>query len=119
MAAWPASLTKLSHNMDVTQLDGSVRTPMDAGPSKVRRRFSAVPFYFQMTLAADDTELATFETFYADTVEQGSLPFDFVDPRNGVTKSCRFAAAPSYSSRKGSGGVVTLWVISMLVEVLP
>lgn len=120
MAVWPTSLPDISLALTETRQDAAVRTPMDAGPMKMRRRFSAASRYVAGSVILDNTQRATFDTFFETTIEEGSLPFDMDDPRDGTTQEWRFTAPPSFVARKGNGSnVVTLWVATLALEILP
>lgn len=120
MASWPTSLPDISLSLTDARQDGAIRTPMGTGPAKMRRRFSAVSRYVEGSVILDNTERATFDTFFATTLAEGSLAFDMDDPRDGTTQSWRFTAPPSFVARKGNGSnVVTLWVATLSLEILP
>ena len=69
-----------------------VRTPMETGPDKVRRRSSAAPR--RWTLASNmltTNDLIVLSTFFDTTTQSGALPFDMPDPITGQTEEFRFA----------------------------
>ena len=79
---WPASLPQFVDRPHTEGMpDALLRTPMDAGPAKTRRRFTAgiKPVKAQMDLTA--AQAATFETFFDVTLKAGALAFDWVLPR--------------------------------------
>lgn len=98
MAIWPLSLPQAPSwtGFQETSPNTTIRTPMDVGPPKVRRRSTAAvrPLSMQFMLTRD--EVATLETFYQTTLAGGSLPFDWVHPRTGAAVSVQFTAPPSY-----------------------
>lgn len=57
-----------------------LETPMDAGPPKVRRRFTAAPTPLTGSMTVDVAQLAIFQTFIRDTLLGGAVPFDWVRP---------------------------------------
>lgn len=119
MAVWPATLPKFSIEITEDRQDGAIRTPMDTGPSKVRRRFSAVSRYMTTQLLLTAEQRATFDTFFADTLGEGSLSFDYADPKDGSTVQMRFTLPPRFNSGGGYGGVVSVWIASLSLEILP
>jgi len=99
--------------------DLSIRTSMDVGPAKVRRRLTAnvEPLSVQFNLTG--TQLALLREFYTDSTLGGALPFDFKDPETGTTQTFRFTAAPKYSGKSPRSGGAGLWSVSIELERMP
>jgi hypothetical protein len=95
--------------------DQTAETQMDAGPAKIRRRFTTNTTRYQLSVAMDQTQLATFETFYYTTLQGGSLSFDWVEPVTRVAQTFRFRK-PVPSQRAIMSGNVTL--VSFNLECL-
>ena len=116
MATWPASLPEyvLEQGYSETAPDQSIESNMDAGPAKQRRRFTTNFRPIKATIRCEDTQVATFETFYYTTLEGGTLPFAWVHPRTRVACTMRFRKpAPTY---RPVGEAVD---ISFAVEIIP
>lgn len=99
MAEWPESLPQ-NVNVDGYQeqaSEQSVRSNMDAGIAKVRRRFSAVPINIKCSVRIDLTQKATLDTFYNATLSGGSLRFDWKHPVSGDPAVCRLKSPPEYT----------------------
>lgn len=94
MAAWPGSLPQLSLLAGAleTVQDGTIRTEMDAGPAKRRRRYTAVVRRFTVPLVLTTDQVATLETFYDSTLQGGVDAFDWTHPRTGAAVSLAFVA---------------------------
>jgi len=112
---WPSTLygTILKDGVQETPPDNIIRTDMEVGPPKVRRRGTAAvrKFTFQMFLSG--TLLAIFDTFYVTTSKSGSLAFNFRSLRTQVIGEYQFAAVPIYiPSEQG-------YLISCQLELLP
>jgi len=60
--------------------DGTVRTEMDSGPGKARQRDTSMPEDIDGVLHCNATERATFWFFFKDTLGQGTMPFNWLDP---------------------------------------
>lgn len=116
MAAWPSGLPQIALGAEFEESADSalVRTQMDAGPAKVRRRYTAEVKRYRFTLILTTAEVATLETFFTDTIGLGSLPFDWLNQRTKATVSLRLVNRPSY--REIAGG---LWVTSLDLEYMP
>ena len=101
MAVWPASLQQ-SFPLETLEVAGDVRlrTEMDVGTAKLRRRSSGVIRRYQ--IPADrfiftNAQKATLETFYETTLAGGTLPFDWTDPWPGAgLKTFRFLSTLSW-----------------------
>lgn len=116
MATWPAGLPQyvLEQGYSETQPDQSIESNMEGGPAKVRRRFTTNFRPIKATIRCDDTQAALFETFYYDTLEGGTLPFDWVHPRTRTACTMRFRK-PAPSLRPVGEAVD----ISFSVEIMP
>jgi len=101
MANWPSLPAPLINTFKETVPDNILRTNMDRGVDKVRRRTTANarPIQFAMTLT--EAQVSTLETFYVTTLGSGALEFTYVHPRTGDSVSARFAAPPAYSDING------------------
>lgn len=77
MAYWPPQLPK-------PKLDGYslalqpafVRSDMDAGPARQRRRFTQAPTDITMELVLDQSQMAIFEAWYEHRIDSGAAWFD-------------------------------------------
>lgn len=119
MAAWPVTLPQcaLASGYEESPQSQVLRSQMDAGPAKTRRRFTAgtTDVAFAVNLTPDQVE--TFETFYDSDIAAGSLPFDIEHPRKKTTVSVRMKGDQPYTlAPVGSGA---LYRLTMTLEVLP
>lgn len=119
MAIWPTSLPCMMLGATENKQDGALRSSMDAGPQKVRRRFSAVSRYVSVSITLDATQRGTLDAFFADTLAQGSLAFDGDDPFGGSTVEMRFLAPPAYTYAGKDGGQARWYYASLSLEILP
>ncbi len=115
MALWPATLPQNFEQEGYSELspDMTVRTKMDTGPAKVRRRFTAAPYPMSGTMRMTKDQTVDLDTFYQTTTHGGADVFTFIHPRKGTTLSCRFTAPPEYSSFEHDFNV------ALKFEVLP
>jgi len=116
MASWPSIPffdARQGFN-EAAPVGATIRTQMDAGPVKVRRRFTAAPIQVQVRIPhLTKSELATFRTFYRDTIKMGSLSFTGTHPVTGATESFRFVEG--YSVAPFADG----FTIAATLEILP
>jgi len=113
---WPASLPQspLINGSEETTPNNIVRTQMDQGPAKVRRRSTANVKPVKMQFVMDKAQLNTFETFFNDTVKGGALKFDFPEPVTQTVKEYRFKGQPTKTPLSA-----TLFRIEVEMEELP
>jgi len=114
MATWPLSNYVLPDGYSEKPPDNSLRTEMDDGPVKTRRRSIAArrPITAQKQMTASD--VAILDTFYTDTLVDGTLPFDWINVRTDASVEMMFVEAPVYEALGGSA-----WMVSMKLEILP
>jgi hypothetical protein len=100
---WPASLQeKLSEaNFGLGIGDTTIRTDMDVGPAKVRRRFTKSIDSYTASIYLTSAQYATFYNFFDTTLNGGVLSFDFAHPITGVTTEFRFKGTPKIISLGG------------------
>jgi hypothetical protein len=77
--AWPETLPQvlLQEGYSYRFGEGRLKTAMDAGPGKLRRRFSAVARPLSGMIIIDEQGLANLELFWSEDLRGGSLPFWF------------------------------------------
>ncbi len=103
MAAWPATLPQYPtlEGFQEQAMDITLRTPMDAGPPKIRPLYTAAPVDLTMTMVLTIEQRATLETFYEDTLGFGADAFDWLHPVTGAAVSMTFSARPGYTALGG------------------
>ena len=115
---WPPSLPQ-SPQKGFAETGGVLilRTPMDSGPAKQRRRGQR-PQGLQLTFIMTTAQTQTFETFVKDTL-QGTARFGFTHPRLNTTVETRIVP-------QGDGQMYTFtylapgyWTVSLEIEILP
>jgi hypothetical protein len=70
-----------------------IETPNDVGAPKSRRRSAAGFRVHTMRITMSGAEVAEFDEFWSTDCGQGSLPFDWVNPRTGMAHSFMFVGA--------------------------
>lgn len=113
--AWPADLPQHVREEGYAEhpQDTTIRSPMDAGPAKVRRRFTAPIDTFDIEMILTPAQAETLREFCRDTLAGGSLEFDWLHPRTQEAVTMRFLAPPELSPADG------FYSASISVEVLP
>ena len=94
----------------------TLRTPMDAGPAKIRYR-GRKPSTMSMTFVMTSSQVQTLETFVTLTT-LGVHRFDFVHPRTGNVVAVRIVSSESGSFQL-KRLAATLWEVQIAFEVMP
>lgn len=110
MAMWPFSENMLRDGYVETVPNNVIRSTMDKGPQKVRRRTTANVRKIEFQLKFTRPELQTFDDFY---LANDSVAFDFTHPRTNQQVRARFTDVPSYSLNE------TVWQVAVKLEILP
>lgn len=121
MATWPSTLP----NEPFTELQGQpadnrLRTDMDAGPTKMRRRYTAKRiFYNNVEMYLDGDQLQTLQDFYNNDLNGGTLKFDWDDPVDGTTVQFRFRSPYQYVITAGGTTSKRVYLVTMQLEQMP
>lgn len=110
MATWPTTIPITRENYTEEPADRVVRSNMDVGPQKVRRRSSVAIRPVSLKLFLTDAQLTTFDTFF---LANDSLVFDFTNPRTSAAERARFTSRPSYNLNE------KMWDVQVKIELLP
>lgn len=115
MPTWPATLPRPGpNNYSEAPQSGLLRSDMEMGPPKVRRRFTATATHLDIRVVMTAAQLSTLESFYTTDCLIGSLPFDYTHPRTNAAVKARFIQ-PYQFSALGRG----YWSVAIPLEVLP
>jgi hypothetical protein len=111
---WPETLPNglLAEGFSKRPQSNVIRTRMDAGPSKARRRYTARAVNFNGKQIFDKQELFVFENFYRTELADGALRFMFEDSITGDIGEFRFTADYDVVSIEG------LYEVQMSLELL-
>jgi len=111
--AWPSTLPEvIAPGYQAQDQDGLIRTQMDAGPVKVRRRYTACVEKISCSVVLDASELAIFDNFYRGTAARGARRFLMAHPVTGVLREFRFTEPPQKTETDG------LFNVSLKLEAL-
>jgi len=117
MNLWPSTLQQLlnSSSWDYKFGETNIRSSMDTGAAKVRRRFTHSIDSMSCTIDLHKDQYTTFDTFYRVTLNSGVNTFSFQNPLTGtVNDKWRFVSPPSISYIGGE-----YFRVSMNWELLP
>jgi hypothetical protein len=115
--SWPSSLPQspLAGDFVLENPELTVRSQVDVGPAKVRRRATAGVQVMTCTFRLDSTQRLTFLTFWRDTIKGGSLSYTWVSPVTNQIILCRIVDPPSFvTTDRGNH-----WNTTLKIEILP
>lgn len=122
-AVWPAGLDALAPQLvswTKTEPKLTERTAMDAGPAKVRRRFTAGVTVHQVELVLTRTQLGVFRDFWTNTIEGGALAFEWREWESQDPCDFRFITEPVERPLRPRGsGSDDCWTVAFQLEQLP
>ncbi len=106
---WPAALQDLWLKKGFQEVlpKNTLRTEMDDGPPKARRRSTANISKVQGQMFLTPSQAGSLDTFFNTTTKSGSLTINMKHPRTGVSGTYQFSAEPTYTSHN-QGYVVTV-----------
>lgn len=115
---WPASLPQ-SPQKGYSESGGVLvlRSPMDAGPAKQRRRGKS-PSTMQVTFIMTTAQVATFESFVENTL-RGTARYGFKHPRTNQTVEVRIVPQGAGNHYTTTYLVPGYWTVAFQLEVLP
>jgi hypothetical protein len=116
---WPSNvpLAFLNNSYQESFASNLLRSDMDSGPAKVRRRTSAGVRPLEGQLLLSGAERAVIEAFFTNTLRSGALPFSATHPRTGASILLRFVEPPAYGDFPTA--TEAYYTVSLKLEVLP
>jgi|LakMenEpi03Aug12_release.lakeMendotaPanAssembly.Ray.scaffolds.fasta_scaffold978949_1 hypothetical protein len=116
---FPASLPQYPLMAGYTESIGAniIRTPMELGPAKQRRRGSK-PTTMSINYIFTDAQLTTFNTFVLDTIK-GIARFNYTHPRTAASIEVRIVPSSDGSLFSCAKEGDDVWSVSFQIEVLP
>jgi len=97
--SWPTALYGkiLKGSYRETPPKNTIRTSMDTGPPKVRRRSTTNNSKFDLEHFFTSAEVIVFDEFFQNTLKSGSLSFNYRHPKTQTIGEFQFSDAPEYS----------------------
>lgn len=117
MSDWPATLPALPlrEGYKETLPKLTIRSSMDVGPAKVRRRGGANVRKHEVSMDMTGAQVEIFDVFFLEECAGGALPYNYLKPRTGVQAQFRFDEAPPEIVNIGGDN----WNVSFKLEELP
>ena len=98
VGTWPGSLPSSPQWGGGESRESNVIRSQNAGPKKMRRRYTATSIIHQWPITLTAAQVATLETFFRTTLSEVGVFDGLNHPRSGAAMECRFRAAPAYSN---------------------
>lgn len=119
MPAWPASLPRSPEpgSYDESPLANVIRTDMEAGIPKQRRRFTAEVISTPIAWKFNSSQLDDFIAFWREVLQSGALEFQGPHPRTNATVRMRFMASEGYHIT--DAGSPDMKRVTAKIEILP
>ena len=115
---WPPGLPQVVEKGYTESIGLNVlRTPMDAGPAKIRRR-ALKPAILNVSFLMTASQITILETFVLNTI-QGTARFGFPHPRTGVEVETRIIPASDGSYYTLAYRGPNYYGVSLQLEILP
>jgi len=104
---WPEilPLTLRMDGLSAKRNSNVIRTRMDAGPNKTRRRYTASTKNYTGSMLLDDSQRNELEQFYRVSLADGVLRFIFTDPQTLEAGEFRFTDDYTENSVDGKFGI--------------
>jgi hypothetical protein len=107
--AWPGTLQQLlsEANFGLEIGETVLRSDMEVGPQKVRRRFTHPINKFSASIYLTTAQYSIFYEFFNTDLNGGALSFNFDHPITQVESEFRFRSPPKISSIGGGQFMAT------------
>lgn len=118
MATWPASLGNPQFSgYDLETTDPTVRTDMEGGSARVRRRYTAAPDTVSLKFLFDAAQMATFRAFWDYDIINGAA-WVYMPVKTGYVSSLENRECRPVNGKFKSVPVsATHWLVEFQVEV--
>lgn len=112
---WPSTLRDLWLKDGFREIPpkNMIRTKMDVGPAKVRRRTTSNVRQFLGRMFLTSALVVVLDDFFVTSTKSGTLTIELKHPRTGTTGTYRFVNEPQYVSRNRG------YVATIQLELLP
>lgn len=115
MPTWPATLPAPALNsVNETPPKNRLRSQMDKGPPKERRRTTANVRPISFLLKCTPAETQILDDFFVTETASGVNEFSWTHPRTGAAVVAKFSSEPTYKEFEAA-----IWECSIQLEVQP
>lgn len=120
-AIWPLALPQKPQRSGYSKKipNNLIRSDMDTGPAKVRRRGGAKPEQVTGTYILTSEQLAVLETFVKETIAGGALCFDYPHPQTGAHVRARLVGGSDSITEAQLWGNTNALQVTLTIEYWP
>lgn len=115
MATWPLPTVKPSSTFSYAPVDQTIRTEMDVGTARVRRRTSARNDLFTTMWIMSNSQVATFRSWFDSDIDGGASWFTISLPIGNTVATSVSARFKGPYTLDHVGG--TFWKINGVLEI--
>lgn len=101
--AWPAGAPQFPETWNEANQPVTVRSSVDVGPPKVRRRYTSPLISIKTTFVGTHAQWLALLDFFNVDLQGGVLFHDFLDPFSGQVKEFRFVNPPTVNNISALG----------------
>ena len=107
---WPSTFPQapLLEGFKETPPDNLLRTEMDQGPAKARRRSTSAVRPITWPTVMTTSQVSAFEDFYTNTIKGGALRFNITHPRTNATVEARIISIEPYRVLSHNRSLITI-----------
>ena len=118
MASWPTTLpqpTMSGYALQAT--DATIRTDMESGPARVRRRYTAAPDKVTLRFVFSEEQMAAFRVFWDGDAQQGAAWWWLTVKDGRTVGSVAREVRPTNGAFKSEMIDAVHWSVTFEVEV--
>jgi hypothetical protein len=117
--SWPLPNTHLLLGLSTDPGLARVRSEVEAGPPRMRRRFTAAVRHLSGRVVLSGPDLVTFRDWGKLTLKDWSLSFSWTEPEQDFAADYRFVQPPTWGLLVPGLPQNRIWTVEMRLEVLP
>lgn len=107
---WPTDLPDCTQNWQEVDKPDTIRTDMETGVAKVRRRSLVDKMEVSVSWVMAAEKYDVFKQFFKTTTQDGILTFNYTHPITGDVGTYRFMEPPTFDFIGGDEGVAAISV---------
>ena len=112
---WPPYLPQLAE-VEFEVPDTRLVSQTEIGPAKIRNRYTFAPLQVSGRLVLNHQQLVQFLAFYATTLENGALSFNWQHPVDDTDSEMRFKSVGRVQLFKTGHATSRTWFVSVVLE---
>lgn len=120
-AIWPLMLPQRPQKTGFQEKapNNLIRSDMDTGPAKVRRRGGAKPWQVSASYVLTAEQLASLNLFATETIANGALCFDWPHPVRNEYVRARLVGGSDALYSPQPWGATLAWQVTLTIEWWP